>query len=359
VNDDDVDFRHFGEAALQAIDDRSGVLNDDRDEPTIGVTMKTLDLSGWMASLTMLLSRGAYAVRSGVSRSAAHRAIHAGLALTALAWTGVGHADEVCGKGYRAVTESELATIARSLEAAAAALPAAPEGWVADADETSVPSTVCRDREAQPWRYNLRRTYRHAKGAEARADAMDAAARSAAAATAAKKPRLDALEGRMEQLARQFGEAAAAGQTARADRLMRESETVRTEYERVLNEGGAMDQLKAKSTALMRDQQMEIRVLFNALGATVGADAKRLPARAGLQAAHRWSDTGSEFPQDRAILLIGDWRPAQTGGVSGRPRAGASPQQAHNLVVELTADPTRVQGVIDSIRVDRLESLLR
>lgn len=286
-------------------------------------------------------------------------AIYVVLVLAALAWPGVGLADEVCGKGFRAATQSEGATIARTLAVAVEALPAAPTGWVVDAEETSAPTNVCRDREAQPWRYNVRRIYRRVEGAQARSDAMDAAARTAAAASSAKKPRLDALEAKTEQLARQYAEAATSGQSARADRLMREIETVRTEYERIVNEGGDMNRLAATGAALMRDLKMEIRVLFNDMGATEGADAKRLPPRAGVKAAWRWSDTGSDFPQDRAILLLGDWRPAQSGGVAGRPRAGALPQQAHSVVVEITADPARLQGAVDAVAVDRLGSLLR
>ena len=107
--------------------------------------------------------------------------------LTVAPWA---HADSVCEKGYSDTTAAERATMTQVLQAAKAALPAAPSGWVIGGyEEISVLSSICSDGEATPWPYNISRTYNRTDDAAEREQALADAAAVLRARQAKRQPK--------------------------------------------------------------------------------------------------------------------------------------------------------------------------
>ena len=105
------------------------------------------------------------------------------------------YADGVCEKGSRDTTAAERQTMLTTLEAARAALPGAPEGWIIGGyeGEHSVTQNLCLEAEATPWSFGVSRTLNRADDAAQRERALAEAGVAARAAQQARQPRIDAL----------------------------------------------------------------------------------------------------------------------------------------------------------------------
>jgi hypothetical protein len=126
------------------------------------------------------------------------------------------YADYACSEDYHQATPEELATMTETLEAARAAVPAPPQGWVNTLNDDSVspPTSFCPD--FYPWTYRYGRHYSRVEGAEERERVMAAAGAEFKAAMDAKQPRLDALQAEMTELSTQYAAAATSGDEAGA-----------------------------------------------------------------------------------------------------------------------------------------------
>jgi hypothetical protein len=202
-------------------------------------------------------------------------------------------ADGECAQGYRDTTPEERATVVRVLEAAKAALPGAPEGWVIGGyEEVSAPGRLCRDAETTPWRYNVSRTYNRTDNVAERERALEQQGAALRASMAEKQPRMDALMARSQALGGELATAAQAGDQARVDAINAELEALSKQFESLMNEGDPQAPVEAVAAA-MRDVEMSIAVAVNA-GPESQADRKPMAAPAGASEAFRWETTSDE-----------------------------------------------------------------
>src|SRR4029079_8789566 len=198
--------------------------------------------------------------------------------------------DDECGKGYRDTTAAERATMQSVLTARLAALPQPPEGWTLTADgETRGAQNLCRDQETQPLTYHTRRLLNRVDDASKRAS--DAVIAKAAAAQAAKQPRLDALSAKLMETATKAGEAAAKGDLARVEALQKEADAIGAQLQALVAEDDQSAQIETDSREAARDTVIDIRVTANPSRERVPAEAKPASKPAGVQSALRWSDT--------------------------------------------------------------------
>ena len=199
-------------------------------------------------------------------------------------------ADGECAKGYRDTTLEERATMTRVLEAAKAALPAAPEGWVIGGyEEISVRSSICRDAETRPWSYDISRTYNRTDDAAERERAMADAAAAMKADLATKQPRMDALTARAQALGAELANAAQQGDQARIDALNAEMAQISKQFESLMNEGNPQARAEAIGAAQMRDVEMSIAVSFNPQSA-FDPEMQPAAAPAGALSGHHRAD---------------------------------------------------------------------
>jgi hypothetical protein len=153
-------------------------------------------------------------------------------ALTAAVCLGcAAYADSVCEKRSRETTATERDTMMSVLEAAKAALPQAPEGWIIGGyEELSVPQSFCMDTSA-PLGYGVSRTFNRTEDREQRDEALAAAGAELRAQQEARQPQMDALMARLQALGGQMGDAAQKGDSSRSDAPARELEQIQKELE--------------------------------------------------------------------------------------------------------------------------------
>jgi hypothetical protein len=81
-------------------------------------------------------------------------------AVAAITSASIARSDGPSDAGYRDSTPAERGSMTAILQAAKKALPPAPAGWVIlGGDRISVPSSICRDYERSPWKYQFKRYY--------------------------------------------------------------------------------------------------------------------------------------------------------------------------------------------------------
>ncbi len=264
------------------------------------------------------------------------------------------HADSVCVNGYRDTTADERAAMTSVLENALRALPPAPEGWVLLSDERLyVKPTVCRDDEAQPWSYEFSRDYQRVDDLDQRNKILDDAAARVTAAIQAKQPRIDAVQAKIQELSTAAVAAAAKNDFARIDALNVELERATAEMERIMAEGGTLEQVDAANAEAGRDQNVRIAVSVNAAHEPLGYGADSMTAPSAAQYAYRWRETGSGASDVTALVLLGHW---QVNGDAAQPvpPANAAPTAAQVISVRITADESRIQSLLDSVNFETL-----
>ena len=132
------------------------------------------------------------------------------------------YGDAECVRGFRDTTAAERQTMLGVMEAAKAALPGAPAGWIIGGyEELSPIGSICKDGENTPWAYSFSRTFNRTDDQAARDQALADAGVKARAAQAARQPRIDALMARMQTLSTELSAAAQKGDQARVDALER------------------------------------------------------------------------------------------------------------------------------------------
>jgi hypothetical protein len=267
--------------------------------------------------------------------------------LLALLGAASARADSVCEQGFRDTTPEERATVVRVLEAAKAALPAAPEGWVIGGyEQISARGTICRDAETTPWSYNVSRTYNRADNVAERERALAEQGAAMRASMAEKQPRMDALMARSQALGGELATAAEAGDQARVDAINAELETLSKQFESLMNEGDPQAQAEAVAAAL-RDVEMSIAVAVNP-GPSGNADMKPMAPPAGAKQAFRWETTSDGVARAHVLVRL------ESAGQGDAP-----PAAAHAISVRAEADPARIDALVAGIDFAALAALLR
>jgi hypothetical protein len=129
--------------------------------------------------------------------------LRAAFLLAAAICASAAYSDGVCVEGYRDTTAAERQTMLGVMEAAKAALPVAPSGWVIGGyEELSAVGSICKDGENTPWSYGFSRTFNRTDDQAAREQALADAGAKIRAAQAARQPRLDALMARSQDAGR-------------------------------------------------------------------------------------------------------------------------------------------------------------
>ena len=280
-------------------------------------------------------------------------------AVTAIAPASMAHADGVCNAGYRDTTPAERTTMAAILEAGKKALPPAPAGWaIVGNDPVSVPRSLCRDSERNPWSYEDTRYYQQVGDQDAREKLIADAAAAYAAAMKLKQPRLDAITARMDKLSKTGTALAAKGDTEGAAAIYTEITKAQEENEKILKESDGEQQMAAAQEKYNRDRTMNITLKINAGGETPGDGAKNLPLPVGARAAFHWLSGGRDPHEDRALILVGQWAPGGQGQWQPTRRAGAAVQAAHVITISVVADSERLAPTVAAIDVKSLAAAL-
>ncbi len=268
-------------------------------------------------------------------------------------------ADAECVKGYRDTTADERSTMTRVLEAAKAALPLAPNGWIIGGyEEVSVRQSTCMDDESTPWSYGITRTYNRTDNVEEREAAEQAIGAEVRATQAANQPRIDALMARNQELGSELAAAAERGDQARIDEINREIEIVAKQFEALLNESNFDAQAERLAAATMQDVEMSAHVAVNSLVASDAA-MQRIAPPAGADDAFAWQVTSGGVTRGHVLVLLGTWRARAAGGVELVRRGDASPSVPRAVSIHVTADPARVDGLLAGIDLRAIGALLR
>jgi hypothetical protein len=263
--------------------------------------------------------------------------------------------DAPCNKGYRDSTAAERAAMTAVLQAAKKALPPAPTGWVlVGDDEISITTNLCRDYEAAPWVYHFSRSYQRIDDQEARDKILADAAAASQAALAKKQPRLDAAMAKVDAIVKKQVAAVDKGDMAGATAFNDEMAKAQADYQKIMNEGDSQAQMDAAIAKASRDKSMYINVVVNSNQETSDPSAKNLPPPPGARAAFRWPSSQEHFPEDHAMILLGQWQPAPDGTWKRALHPGLAPTAAQVISISVTADPDRIAGVIGSIDVTSL-----
>jgi hypothetical protein len=269
-------------------------------------------------------------------------------------------ADGDCGKGYRDTTAAERSTMTNLLTRALAALPNAPTGWVVTADgETRGVQSICRDVETAPFPYHTGRFLSRADNLEERNQKDKAVFDRANAAQAAKQPRIDALNAKLEGIAKQLGEAAGKGDFARAEALNKQVDEVSAQLRAVYDENDQTPQITAAALENQRDSEIHVEVSANSMREYPGEGAQPMAKPAGVQLAYRWSDNPTSGTQDHVLLLLGTWTAIENNGFTAAPRSGAAPVAPSSLAIRIDADAGRMQSIIAAINIADLAATLR
>jgi hypothetical protein len=267
------------------------------------------------------------------------------------------YADYACSEDYHQVTPEELATMTETLEAARAAVPAPPQGWVNTLNDDSVspPTSFCPD--FYPWSYRYGRNYSRVEGAEERERVIAAAGAEFRAAMDAKQPRLDALQAQMSELSTQYAAAATSGDQAKAQEIYLEIERIGAESQRIMNEGDPVKAFEEATASQYVDLEMSVAVTVNSTqeSPTDGAQTFEVP---GAAAAYQWT-SGDNGDQGNALVLFGEWRPSPSGfGLESVTPEGAAPEQPHAIAVRITAYKDRLPSMIEATDFDAMAALL-
>lgn len=282
------------------------------------------------------------------------------LAVTAIAAPLMAHADGVCNAGYRDTTAAERATMTSVLEAAKHALPPAPAGWVIVGEEqVSVPSSMCRDYERDPWNYQYTRYYQQVGDQDARDKIMADVSAANAAELKLKQPRLDAAMARVDKLTKAFTALAQKGDTEHAAAAYTELTNAQADYGKILKEGDSEQRMAAAEEKYNRDHVMNITVQINAGGEAAGTSAKSLPLPVGARAALHWLTGGRDPHEDRALILVGQWTPGTEGHWHPVRRAGVAPHAAHVISITVEADSERLAATVAAIDCKSLAAALK
>lgn len=268
-----------------------------------------------------------------------------------------GYADYACSEDYHEATPEELAVMTATLEAARAAVPAPPQGWVNTLNDDSVspPTSLCPDFD--PWSYRYSRHYSRVEGAEERERVMAAAGAEFRSAMDAKQPRLDALQAEANELSTQYAAAATSGDQAKAQEIYLEIERIGAESQRIMNEGDPMKAFEAATASQYVDLEMSVAVTVNSTRESPndGAQTFAIP---GAAAAYQWT-SGDNGDQGNALVLFGEWLPSSDGyGLEAVKPDGAAPEQPQTIAVRLTAYKDRLPSLIEATDFDAIVALL-
>jgi len=258
-------------------------------------------------------------------------------------------ADGECFKGYRDTTPAERAAMMGVLETALGALPPAPDGWVVASDDTLyVTSTVCRDHDSVPWRYDFSRSYGRVDDRDARTRILEDAASQTSADMTSKQPRMDAVMARIQELSQAAVAAAEKGDYDTVDAINVEIQEASAEMERIMGEGGTLERVDEATDAANRDTTISIIVEVNSGHGLYGYGAEPTTVPPGADGAYRWTDTEGSNVNETRMVLFGRWR---TDGEAFDPvfRDGAAPTAAQAISVRITADESRVASVVDAV----------
>lgn len=268
------------------------------------------------------------------------------------------YADAVCEKGFRDTTAAERQTMLSVMGAAQAALPPAPTGWVIGGyEELSPVNNICKDEESTPWAYTFSRTYNRTDNAAEREAALAAAAVAARAAQAARQPRLDALQVKIDAATQEFAAAAQSGDQARIAASQRALDAVSAESAALFAEADPQA-LASIIEATERDVTMSIVVEVNP-GGIANPDMQSVAPLAAAQSAYRWTDVNGPIETANLLLLYGAWQPREAGGVTSVPRGTASSAAAHAIAVRVAADPGRIDSLLGAIDSNAIAALTR
>ena len=275
--------------------------------------------------------------------------LRAAFLLAAAICASAAYSDGVCVEGYRDTTAAERQTMLGVMEAAKAALPVAPSGWVIGGyEELSAVGSICKDGENTPWSYGFSRTFNRTDDQAAREQALADAGAKIRAAQAARQPRLDALMARSQELGAELGTAAQKGDQARVDAINREMEKISKQYEAIAAEGDDPALLESVAKATMQDRTMSIDIRVNP-GGISNSEMKKSQAPAQAHSAYRWTTSADGVSEGHALLLFGAWQPRGQGGVASQRRGTHSSSAAHAVAVTVAADPARLDSLLTSI----------
>jgi hypothetical protein len=277
------------------------------------------------------------------------RILRGAVLLAAAIGASAAYADGVCVKGYRDTTAAERQTMLAVMEAAKAALPGAPTGWIIGGyEELSPVGTICKDGENTPWAYSFSRTFNRTDDQAARDQALADAGAKMRAAQEARQPQIDALTARMQTLGAELGTASQKGDQARVDAINREFEKTSKQLEAIYAQTNDPALLESVAKATMQDRTMSIGIRVNP-GAISNADMKKSQAPAGAHSAYRWTTSADGVSEGHALVLFGAWQPRAQGGVESQRRGTQSSAAAHAVAVRVAADPARLDSLLASI----------
>jgi hypothetical protein len=277
------------------------------------------------------------------------RILRGAVLLAAAIGASAAYADGVCVKGYRDTTAAERQTMLAVMEAAKAALPGAPTGWIIGGyEELSPVGTICKDGENTPWAYSFSRTFNRTDDQAARDQALAHAGAKMRAAQEARQPQIDALTARMQTLGAELGTASQKGDQARVDAINREFEKTSKQLEAIYAQTNDPALLESVAKATMQDRTMSIGIRVNP-GAISNADMKKSQAPAGAHSAYRWTTSADGVSEGHALVLFGAWQPRAQGGVESQRRGTQSSAAAHAVAVRVAADPARLDSLLASI----------
>lgn len=266
-------------------------------------------------------------------------------------------ADYECVKGYHDITTEESATMIGVLEAARAAVPAPPNGWINTLNDDSVspPRSVCLD--FSPWTYSYSRHYSRVEGAEEREQAEAAAGQQIRAMMAERQPRLDALMAQSNELSAQYAAAATSGDQAKAESIQVEIDRVSAEFDRLMNEGDPAAVYESHTASHYADLEMNISVTINPMRESPMDGAQPLQA-SGAHSAYQWT-SGDDGQHGTALVLFGAWRPGTSGhGLEPAGIPGATPEQPQAISARIQAHKDRLPAVIEATNFSAIAALL-
>ncbi len=285
------------------------------------------------------------------------------VALFAVTPTALGDSTS-CQTDFRDTTPAERAQVTSVLKTMQSALPPAPEGWIIvvdPANEISVPSRTCMDKDTEntPWNYGFTRTYKQVEGVEARGKLIEDQAASHQAAMAQRKPRLDAAQAKYQKITDQINALIQKKDYEGAEKLAPQLRAAEKEYEAILNEVNDPAAAAASNKEVNRDFEMSISVYANPRLESVGEGAKAIALPAHAKSAQRWHVENENESTDHALYLFGAWTADANGKWRGGSRAGASPTAAHAISVLVSGDPARVTKTIPTIKFATVEAAVR
>jgi hypothetical protein len=277
------------------------------------------------------------------------RMLRGAFLLTAAIGASAAWGDAECVKGFRDTTAAERETMLGVMQAAKAALPGAPEGWIIGGyEELSPVRSICRDGESTPWAYSFSRTFNRTDDQVARDQALADAGAKARAAQEARQPQVDALTARMQTLGAELGTAAQKGDQARVDALNRQLQKTSQQLEALYAQASDPALLESVAKATMQDRTMSIALSVNP-GSISNARMQKAPAPAGAHSAYRWTTSADGVSEGHALVLFGAWQPRAQGGVASQRRGTQSSAAAHAVAVNVAADPARLDSLLTSI----------